>query len=49
MKERKEKEIEKERRAATATEAEEKGGTHPRAGKPQVSIAAAVLQFLQKN
>ena len=45
--ERKEKVTEKERRLASATEAGEKGGTHPRAGKPQVSIAAAVLQFPQ--
>ncbi|MCQ4078701.1 hypothetical protein FK519_28425 [Klebsiella pneumoniae] len=39
---RKEKATEKERRAAATTEAGEKGRTHPRAGKPQVSIAAAV-------
>lgn len=45
--ERKEKATEKERKAAVTTEAGEKGGSHPGAGKPQVSIAAAVLQSLQ--
>lgn len=45
--EKEKKKHQRERRAATATEAGEKGGTYPRASKPQVSIGAVVLQFLQ--